>query len=249
MSLSTDLIFDPYGDVLLVLSRTVVEDTAESSPEPAPAQDAADTESTVADTTETTPEPTSGQDVADTELVVADATAEHPTASNKVETPEVKKIEEFEVRVSSRHLALASKVFRVMFDGHFKERVDPGKEQPTRVPLPDDDPDAIMVLLNIIHGLNKRVQRSIEKPLFIAIAILVDKYELHEVVELCAEKWFEQLWAVRSFNPPHLTDWIFLCWVFGKATQFQQLSSTAIRKCGPKFEDNGLPFPQFVASK
>ncbi|EXJ53845.1 hypothetical protein A1O7_09181 [Cladophialophora yegresii CBS 114405] len=41
---------------------------------------------------------------------------------------------------------------------------------------------------------------------------------------------------------------MFLCWVFKKKTAFQESTKEAIFESAPKFDDNGLPLPQWIAS-
>lgn len=205
---ATDLIFDPYGDLILVLCKT---------------------------------RPLSGCS-ADTKETTQDAhrRIENATKSN-TEMPE--RVQEMEMRVSSRHLTLASRVFRVMFDGNFRERVSPGESQPKVIPLPEDDPEAMVILLGIIHGLTRRVPRRVEPSLLLKIAILIDKYELHEVSEILTDEWFSVNWNSRSYSSIHYSGWIYLCWVFQKRSEFSQTTRLAILKCNSHFEDDGLPFP------
>lgn len=162
-------------------------------------------------------------------------------------------LEEIEVLVSSRHLALASKVFSIMFDGQFRERVDLDSKEIKRVPLSDDNAHAMLILLDIIHGLHRRVRRDISMPVFTAVAVLVDKYELHEVAEIYTDYWFRLHWTVESPKIKSLqsdiVDWIFLSWVFQKPAEFKDLTRNAIMTFGETFDDKGYPIPETVASK
>lgn len=206
MSSSANLVFDPDGDVLLVLNGPLKE-----------------------------------RDVA--AFMFPDASGDAPSSQ------EPRTVEDVEVKVSSKHLALSSQVFRVMFDGRFQEGIVLEGRQLRRVPLPDDDADAMMILLNIIHGLTRRIPHYMDLSLLTDIAILVDKYALHEVTEVYTCIWFSKLYRPYSSPPSELTDWIFICWVFGRPNEFEKLTRAAILDCGLKFEDNGLPFPEWIASK
>ena len=179
-----------------------------------------------------------------------DLTSDPTDESDAEEAPDPEpQHEEFEAVVSSRHLALSSRVFRVMFCGAYLEKILPSDSPPKRVVLPDDDPDAFLVLLAIIHGRNRRVPRRVSKSQLIEIAILVDKYELHEVCELFTDMWFADVYGVHWDNPPLPTEWIYLSYVFGKADEFKQATRLAILNCGPEFEDEGMPIPKEIASK
>ncbi|ETI19297.1 hypothetical protein G647_09129 [Cladophialophora carrionii CBS 160.54] len=110
MSMSSNTIYDPSGDVLLVLSKK--DDSA-------PATNPPDKVNKVS------------QDDEDEELGVDDPQPTQPDASNPQTSQPFK---EYECRVSSRHLALASPVFRAMLDGGFQEAVELSCRPLTRVP-------------------------------------------------------------------------------------------------------------------
>ncbi len=158
-------------------------------------------------------------------------------------------VEEVEVKASSKHLTLASRVFRVMFDGRFREGIVPEGHQLRRVPLPDDDADATMLLLQIIHGRARQLPQSIDLAFLKVIAILVDKYALHEVTDFHTGIYYRALYDCLSSQPSDLADWIFLSWVFGKAADFREFTRKASFTCSSQIDDNGLPFPASLASK
>ena len=106
-----------------------------------------------------------------------------------------------------------------------------------------------MILLNIVHGLARRLPRHIDLSLLGDIAILVDKYGLHEVTEVYTGAYFRDLYGPESSLPSQLTDWIFVAWVFGMAVEFKQLTRDTILTCGSQFQDKGLPLPDSLASK
>ena len=217
MSPSKDMIFDPSGDVLLVLSKKM---------------------------------PTSSPPAAEPDKVASDSDKEQlENEAGEATQPEVQQAtEEVEVKVSSRHLALASPVFRTMFDGGFKERVQPGND-PHKVHLPEDDYDALLILLRVIHGLNKSVPRLIVKDLFVRVIVLLDKYKMYECALVYTDLWFDDLWPRHDETPPHLVDWIFICWALDKFSEFDKLVRLAVFECTFHFEDNGLPLPGSIASK
>ena len=81
-------------------------------------------------------------------------------------------------------MTLASSVFKAMLNGHFMEGRLLAEMGMVEVPLPDDDPTAFTILLDIIHGRGSRVPRKLNLTLLTDIAVLVDKYRLHEVVSI-----------------------------------------------------------------
>ncbi|KAK5235462.1 hypothetical protein LTR47_003647 [Exophiala xenobiotica] len=180
-----------------------------------------------------------------------------PEQNNEAEAPfpcqqhdETESSDTFEAKVSSKHLILASRVFRAMFNGNFREAVELHKQEVSKVPLPDDNPDAMVVLLNIVHGLNKQVPRKIGETLFLDIVTLIDKYEFHEAAYVFTDIWFGDLWKWTEKAPPHLFHWIYICWVLRKGYDFTNLTRTAIleSQSGLGQSDAG-PCPAFIITK
>jgi len=152
--------------------------------------------------------------------------------------------EKIEVRVSSKHLVLASQVFRVMLEGSFLEGRKSDAQELKRVPLPDDDADAMLLLLSIVHGLTRRVPRRIKNHLFLNVVILIDKYQLNEATEICTDIWFDVLWkSVPQNLYQDLANWIYSCWVLRKEEEFKNLTRLAQFERGSRFEDGDTLFP------
>ncbi|PMD25408.1 hypothetical protein NA56DRAFT_565466 [Hyaloscypha hepaticicola] len=155
--------------------------------------------------------------------------------------------------VSSRHMMLASPVFRAMLDGNFKEGCDLTSNGKVQVPLPDDDPEAFAIVLDIIHGHNRRVPREVELELLTEISILVDKYQIYEAVEFFAESWIEGL----NFSLPRdywrekkdVHTWIAISWVFDHSSEFKSMTKlTGRATCAGLVDDvdDRLPFPTSI---
>lgn len=95
--------------------------------------------------------------------------------------------------VSSSALCLASSVFRTMLsaNGGFMEfQEKKSDDTPVEITLNDDNPDALTVVLRIIHHQHDSVKESLPEEDLWEIAILVDKYDLRE-----ATKPWINLWA------------------------------------------------------
>jgi len=91
------------------------------------------------------------------------------------------------MRVSSKHLILASPTFRSMLGPGFEEGQRLRIEGSTELALGDDDPDAFEILLNIIHGLTRKVPRSVTLDMLTKLAVLINYYQMHEAVELFSD--------------------------------------------------------------
>ena len=82
--------------------------------------------------------------------------------------------------VSSAAMCLASPVWRAMLDpkGHFLE----AHSSDRKVSLPDDNPEALLLLLNIIHLQFLKVPQTLPTEELYEVAVLFDKYHTVTVV-------------------------------------------------------------------
>lgn len=151
------------------------------------------------------------------------------------------------MRVSSRHLVLASPVFRAMLRRRFNESNVLRTTGSVEIPLPEDDPDIFMILLNIIHGYVRRVPLTIDIQTFAQISILVDKYDIRESVELFAHCWFDKL---EPTLPDEYTDdipaWICICWMFDKPKSFEHTTRLALKYGKGNLRLGDLPIPSSI---
>ncbi len=121
------------------------------------------------------------------EIVAAEPAVEDPTVGDStlaVKPDEEYPCEMFHVRVSSKHLILASPVFKRILQPSFKEGQEVSSQGYIELPLPDDDPAPLLILLHLIHGRIRKVPRTVDLGMLTNLAILVDKYELLETTEM-----------------------------------------------------------------
>ena len=103
------------------------------------------------------------------------------------------RLEDVQFKVSATYLALASRTFKSLLRGSMKEATELRENGNTTLLLPDDDPDAFLILLNIIHLNNRLVPRGVDFDKLLQLAILVDKYEVHDATRLYACLWLKGL--------------------------------------------------------
>jgi BTB/POZ domain len=152
------------------------------------------------------------------------------------------------MRVSSKHLILASPTFRSMLGPNFEEGQRLRIEGSTDIALGDDDPDAFEILLNIIHGLTRRVPRTVSLDMLTKLAILVNYYQMHEVVELFSDTWIDNLAGegLPLSYCPEAISWLLITWVFHKPLEFREVSRVIELGCNETLEDDfdeSLPIP------
>lgn len=94
--------------------------------------------------------------------------------------------------VSSKHMSLASPVFKAMLTHPFQEVDALRNHGKVDIQLPEDDPVVFTIILDIIHGRGKRVPRVVPLPLLSRIAAAVDKYQLQEPGAVFADTWLSE---------------------------------------------------------
>ncbi|KAM0250809.1 hypothetical protein ACHAP5_002026 [Fusarium lateritium] len=113
-----------------------------------------------------------------------------------------------EFRVSSRHLSLASPVFRAMLESKFKEsRLN--EQGLYEIQATEWDTEALVILLDIIHGHHRDVPKRISVETLSHIAIIVDYYGCHEIMELVFTAWMAYRGEFEDFvkqDPSHKID-------------------------------------------
>ncbi len=99
---------------------------------------------------------------------------------------------ELEMLVSSKHLMLVSPVFKAMFSLNFREGVTLRSTGTAEIRL-DDDPSAFSILLYIIHCMTRKVPNEVSLEVLTTLSVLVDKYQMLEIVELHVRLWLPAL--------------------------------------------------------
>ncbi len=107
------------------------------------------------------------------------------------ELPSTERKAKVRMRVSSEHLTMASPYFKKNLDGLWRESGTSKHYQ--FVEESEGDVAAMLILMNVVHGNVRSVSRAVGLELLAKIAVLVDSYQCHEVVELFAETWIRNL--------------------------------------------------------
>ena len=154
------------------------------------------------------------------------------------------------IRVSSKHLTLASPVFRRMLSANYKEGLHLCSQGHAELPLPDDNPAAFLVILHLIHGQIRKVPRQIGLSMLTEMAVLVDKYELLESVEMLLDPWLQNLKSTIPLTLNNdLLPWICISWVFKKPEIYKKVTKIAQAESEGLLGENQLPIPESVLSE
>lgn len=156
-----------------------------------------------------------------------------------------------EMRVCSRHLVLASSYFKKMLDGDWKEAKALQTQQTFRMEIKEPwDPDALRILMDIMHGRTRKVPKSISLEMLAKIAVLVDYYQCLEVVEVWVNMWIEPLkiTAPKRYSRDTIL-WMCISWVFRQRVLFQAATSAALMHSRERVQTMELPIPESVIGK
>lgn len=163
---------------------------------------------------------------------------EHATDEREYSTDQDED-EEVRFRLSSRHLSLASPVFETMLSGGWKESTisaqQPGTASNEKIDkkdaaLPLDyeitatewDVNVFILLMNILHGHHREVPHSVDIETLAKFSVLVDYYDCHEITDLFANIWIEDLQlCLPTVYGRHSTIWLFVSWVFSDENIFK----------------------------
>lgn len=156
------------------------------------------------------------------------------------------------MQVSSKHISHASPVFKAMLGSGFKEGTALQTDGNVEIALPDDDPKSFAVLMCIVHHCNRRVPKSLSLLELSKMAVLVDKYLVHEAVEVFSDIWIDRL---RESLPTRCSDelmhWLCISWVFEQPKEFEAVTRIAQRDGTHNFEQplmlfRSLPIPSAI---
>ncbi|KAH7420004.1 hypothetical protein BKA64DRAFT_752558 [Cadophora sp. MPI-SDFR-AT-0126] len=130
---------------------------------------------------------------------------------------------EIHMVVSSKHLMLASRVFRAMLQhSNFKEGDELRKNGRVEVTLPDDNYIAFGIMMDIIHGRVSKIPRQVSLEILTDISILVDKYETLESFGLILDVWMTSL--LPTVCDQGVLSWLSIAWVFRLPDCFQKMT-------------------------
>jgi hypothetical protein len=241
-------VIDPDGDLLLLLSRPT-----EKKSEPSSENSDAD-ENPVSDVRHPENESSVGRTASNAATQDESLDTLSCSATEDAGEPDI----DVHMRVSSKHMMLASPVFKAMLQrGNFKEGLELSVRGSLSIPLPDDNPEAFLIILNIIHGRNRAVPRQLSISTMTNISVLVDKYQMVEAVEVFSCSWIEDLKIdlPESYQPHEretVHQWVGISWVFGKRVEFKAMTQLIERGSNAHWAESieeGIPIPDILISK
>ncbi|KAI9882231.1 MAG: hypothetical protein M1823_006025 [Watsoniomyces obsoletus] len=158
-----------------------------------------------------------------------------------------------EVLVSSKHLSLASPVFKAMLRGSFRESVKLANTKEVEVRLPDDDADIMLLMLKVIHHHWRSASRSIDFVTIKNVALMVDKYAVKETAAAGFYIWLNVLEPPepKSFDST-VAAWLFIYWTAIRPLGFRRLTRLAERESRGRLMQEGeeqFPLPDAICGQ
>ncbi|KAF8444345.1 hypothetical protein BDZ91DRAFT_803794 [Kalaharituber pfeilii] len=129
--------------------------------------------------------------------------------------------------INSHILCVASPVFRAMLseNSSFKEATSLAARTSIEIQLLDDNPNALAVILRAIHLQSDWVPDSLTTEQLYQVAVLCDKYDMRQSLELWLRKWIPQRESEASTYPHK---WLFISIAFARKQILSKVSRELI---------------------
>lgn len=157
---------------------------------------------------------------------------------------------ELRVKVSSKHLCLASRYFDTMLSGSWAEATTVYDDGCRHANLEVVDLEAFKILMDVIHGRSRKVPRTVSLYTLAKLAVLVDYFDCHDVVGIVSDLWVEGLKStVPESICKELILWMFISSVFRVPEIFESTTEAAILRSTGPIGTMGLPIMDSIVGE
>jgi len=146
---------------------------------------------------------------------------------------------ELKIKVSSKHLCLASRYFRKMLRGQWMEATTIYPNGCRQVILERFDAGAFKLLMEVLHLRGAKISRSVDLDMMAKIAVLVDYFECVEAMGLISDMWITAL--SKHKDDRELILLIVIASVFHQPGLFKTATRSVIFKSTGPIPTLGLP--------
>ncbi|KAG9232887.1 hypothetical protein BJ875DRAFT_544183 [Amylocarpus encephaloides] len=135
------------------------------------------------------------------------------------------------IAASSKHVTLASPVLAAILSTNFAEGISLKANGFARIFL-QDNPSAFAIIMDIVHARNNWVPLEVDLATLTNLALIVDKYQMHNAISYFANIWIDNL-KVKNDDKSVFGDmevtlrWIAIAWVFQNKEQFKKHTGIA----------------------
>ncbi|GKU07853.1 unnamed protein product [Fusarium langsethiae] len=149
----------------------------------------------------------------------------------------------YRMLVSSSHLVLASPVFQAMVEGPYAEGSTDHRGI-YRFATHGWNQEALVIVLDIIHGHHRSVPKLLDLEMLAKVAVIVDYYKCHEIVEVFAERWLKALQKGRTDHYGKASMlWLLISWVFSCPEIFERMAGLALKHSTRLILAENVPIP------
>ncbi|GFF37901.1 hypothetical protein IFM58399_05055 [Aspergillus lentulus] len=148
------------------------------------------------------------------------------------------------MRVSSKHLSLASPVFKKMLHGPWKE-AQGLRLGDLEIEMNWQNMDAMLILMNAIHGNWPDIPRDVSLEMLVEMATLVDYYNCRKAIDHALEHWTRKLLGgAANASSDDIVRWIWVSCVLRSTRVFKSATCRAVTQNKGPISTLGLPIPQ-----
>jgi hypothetical protein len=137
--------------------------------------------------------------------------------------------------VSTTILSLASRYFDRLFNGHMTEAQELAHGGPVSISLDEDDPQAVQVILRVLHHQTPDPSINLDLSLIANVALHSDKYDTCTVLEPWIAHWLDALQPVGK-SPIDIGLFLLATHMIRARSRFTLASSMALRDLAEGFE-------------
>ncbi|RFU81848.1 hypothetical protein TARUN_357 [Trichoderma arundinaceum] len=154
------------------------------------------------------------------------------------------------MRLSSKHLSLASAYFQRLISGDWTE-TQPKDGYSYTITAQEWDEKALVLLMNIIHGRTTHVPRCVSVEMLAKLGILVNYYKCYEAVKFYTDTWVSllNLLPLPLVYGRELLFRLFVSWVFLDGITFATLTKVILYNSRGPMHSLGLPMSHQVIGK
>jgi hypothetical protein len=127
--------------------------------------------------------------------------------------------------VCSESMVLASPVWKKFL---FPPWEQTPSADPKQINCSEDNAEALLVLLNIVHLKFDVVPKILPYQLLYNLAILIDQYQCLKLVHPWLESWLQDEESQSMVDGQE--GWLFIAWVFGREAIFEQLARKLLKQ-------------------
>ncbi|KAF5570767.1 hypothetical protein FPHYL_955 [Fusarium phyllophilum] len=137
------------------------------------------------------------------------------------------------LHVDSNALCRASKVFRAMLRGSFSDSKPANNLHRWEVRLPEDNPEAFVVLMDIVHANFDHAPLDLKPQELYNICVLTNKYDMTKTLRPMATAWYQRLKSMcqRSKKMQAYSKNLFVAWELGCQGAVEEMLQDIAEKC------------------